>query len=235
MRKPELRKRTVERAISPQLPNKATKPFTTYRKLVNAKIADFQEPLFTMPKTYIIPVKSVAQLHSVGNHKFFVGTAIVSSFPTDLPLTPNIREPNKKASVFKEILETLNSAPSKFFDRNNGIKISAYKVKIQKTSSGEELHVEFLEDSEGYTQYGVYDGGHTIATFSTAIMQKIDLKKALVKVEITCGLPEEEVSVNALTANTTSPIDTRSRVNARGGYDFIKRFIEQLELDTPHA
>ncbi len=62
-------------------------------------------------------------------------------------------------------------------------------------------------------------------------MQKIDLKKALVKVEITCGLPEEEVAVNALTANTTSPIDTRSRVNARGGYDFVKRFIEKLERE----
>ncbi len=184
-----------------------------------------------MPKTYIIPVKSVANLHSLGSHKFFVGTAIVESFPTDLPLTPNIREPNKKASVFKEILETLNSAPSKFFDRNNGIKISAYKVKIQKTSSGEELHVECLEDSEGYTSFGVYDGGHTIAAFSLARMLKIDLKKALVKVEITCGLPEEEVAVNALTANTTSPIDTRSRVNARGGYDFVKRFIEQLERE----
>ena len=184
-----------------------------------------------MPKTYIIPVKSVAQLHSEGNHKFYVGTAIVESFPTDLPLTPNIREPNKKASVFKEILETLNSAPSKFFDRNNGIKISAYKVKIQKTSSGEELHVECLEDSEGYTSFGVYDGGHTIAAFSIARTHKIDLKKALVKVEITCGLPEEEVAVNALTANTTSPIDTRSRVNARGGYDFIKRFIEKLERE----
>ena len=182
-----------------------------------------------MPKTYIIPVKSVAELHSLGSHKFFVATAIVESFPTDLPLTPNIREPNKKISIFKEILETLNSAPSKFFDRNNGIKISAYKVKIHKTSSGSEIHVECLEDSEGYTSFGVYDGGHTIAAISTAKTQKIDLTKALVKVEITCGLPEDEVAVNALTANTTSPIDNRSKVNARGGYDFVKRFIDKLE------
>jgi len=182
-----------------------------------------------MPKTYIIPVKSVAQLHSHRSHKFFVAAALVDSFPTDLPLTPNIREPNKKAATFKDILETLNSAPEKFFDRNNGIKISAYKVKIQKTSSTEELHVECLEDSEGYTQFGIYDGGHTIAAFNTARTLGIDLKKASVKVEIICGLPEEEVAVNALTANTSSPVDTRSRINARGGYDFIKKFLEQLE------
>jgi hypothetical protein len=141
-----------------------------------------------MPKTYIIPVKSVAQLHSHRSHKFFVAAALVDSFPTDLPLTPNIREPNKKAATFKDILESLNSAPEKFFDRNNGIKISAYNVKIQKTSSTEELHVECLEDSEGYTQFGIYDGGHTIAAFNTARTLGIDLKKASVKVEITVSV-----------------------------------------------
>jgi len=184
-----------------------------------------------MPKTYIIPVKSVAQLYSQGSHKFFVLAAVVEHFPTDLPLTPNIREPNKKATIFKEIVESLNSGPEKFFDRNNGIKISAHQVKIHKSKDGEEVHVECLEEQEGYTQYGVYDGGHTVAAFNAARIRNIDLKKALVKVEITCGLPEEEVAVNALTANTTSPIDIRSKVNARGGYDIIKRFIEHMESE----
>jgi hypothetical protein len=190
-----------------------------------------RQPNENMPKTYIIPVQSVAQLQSQGSHQFFVGAAKIANFPVDLPLTPNIREPNKKTSLFKEILETLNSAPEKFFDRNNGIKISAQKVRVVKTSSGDELHVEVLETSEGYEHHGVSDGGHTIAAFSSAIAQKFDLKKALVKVEITCGLTEEEVAVNALTANTTSPVDRRSKINAAGGYDFIKEYVQKLEKE----
>ncbi|MFL9458594.1 AIPR family protein [Tolypothrix bouteillei VB521301_2] len=48
----------------------------------------------------------------------------MEDFPTDIPLTPNIREPNKKSSTYKEIFNSLVSEPKAFFNRNNGIKIS---------------------------------------------------------------------------------------------------------------
>jgi hypothetical protein len=180
-----------------------------------------------MPKTFIIKGESISNLLSQGSHIYIVVTARVEDFPTDIPLTPNVREPNKKSSTYKEILNSLVSEPKAFFNRNNGIKISAKKAT--QSSSGKDLHVEILQDSEGYTHFGVYDGGHTLTAINAAKNLGIDLKEARVKVEVTCGLNEEEVAICALAANTTSPVDVRSRINARGEYDHIKRFISKIE------
>ncbi|MFL9458888.1 AIPR family protein [Tolypothrix bouteillei VB521301_2] len=80
-----------------------------------------------MPKTFVIKGESISNLLSQGSHLYIVVTARVEDFPTDIPLTPNIREPNKKSSTYKEIFNSLVGEPKAFFNRNNGIKISAKK------------------------------------------------------------------------------------------------------------
>ncbi|MFL9458702.1 AIPR family protein [Tolypothrix bouteillei VB521301_2] len=149
-----------------------------------------------MPKTFVIKGESISNLLSQGSHLYIVVTARVEDFPTDIPLTPNIREPNKKSSTYKEIFNSLVGEPKAFFNRNNGIKISAKKAT--QSADRKELHIEILQDSEGYTHFGVYDGGHTVTAINAAKNLGIDLKEARVKVEVTCGLNEEEVAVCAL-------------------------------------
>jgi len=43
------------------------------------------------------------------------------------------------------------------------------------------------------------------------------------------GLSEDEAKDIALASNTTTPVDSRSKVNARGDYKFIKQYLAQLE------
>ncbi|OYD86522.1 abortive phage infection protein, partial [Nostoc sp. 'Peltigera membranacea cyanobiont' 213] len=50
-----------------------------------------------------------------------------------------------------------------------------------------------------------------------------------VKVTIHIGLSEESAKDIALASNTTTPVDSRSKVNARGDYKFIKQYLAQLE------
>jgi len=57
----------------------------------------------------------------------------------------------------------------------------------------------------------------------------IRLSQARVKVTIHIGLSEDEAKDIALASNTTTPVDSRSKVNARGDYKFIKQYLAQLE------
>ncbi|MHC5722200.1 MAG: AIPR family protein, partial [Nostoc sp.] len=54
--------------------------------------------------------------------------------------------------------------------------------------------------------------------------------QARVKVTIHIGLTEDEAKDIALSSNTTTPVDSRSKVNARGDYKFIKQYLADLEL-----
>ncbi|MCC5622403.1 AIPR family protein [Nostoc sp. CHAB 5715] len=92
-----------------------------------------------------------------------VCTAHVDSFPIDLPLEPNIREPNRKSATYRQIFDSLTTQPEKFFARHSGIVLCANKVKPSKTS----LELEILEASEGGSD-GIINGGHTVLGFEQA-------------------------------------------------------------------
>ncbi len=174
-----------------------------------------------MPKTWTIKIDN----YFAANPHCIIATAHVDTFPTDLPLEPNIREPNRKSSTYRQILDSVSTQPDKFFERHSGIVLSANKVKPSK----DKLELEILEASEGGSD-GIINGGHTILAFENAKSYKYDLSKARVKVTIHIGLGEEDAKDIALASNTTAPVDARSKTNAKGDYNFIKNYLAQLQL-----
>jgi hypothetical protein len=173
-----------------------------------------------MPKTWNIKIDNYFQ----PNPNCIIATAHVDSFPTDLPLEPNIREPNRKSATYRQVFDSLTTEPEKFFSRHSGIVLSANKVKPSKTS----LELEILEASEGGSD-GIINGGHTVLGFEQAKNYNYNLTPARVKVTIHIGLNEDEAKDIALASNTTTPVDSRSKVNARGDYKFIKQYLASLE------
>lgn len=182
-----------------------------------------------MPKIYRLRVESSFCLTSSPRHKCIIALAHVKDFPNELPLTPNVREPNRKSSVYKQILDSLYAAPEKFADKHSGITISAHSVKHLNDN---ELELEILDYSEGYVHYGILNGGHTVLAFKNAVEYGYNLDKAFVKVIIHVGLNEESSKDIGLATNTSSPVDSRSRMNARGDYDFIKQYVAKLEKES---
>jgi hypothetical protein len=175
-----------------------------------------------MPKTWNIKVDNYFQ----ANPNCIIATAHVDTFPTDLPLEPNIREPNRKSATYRQIFDSVTTQPEKFFSRHSGITLCVNKVKPNKNKT--ELELEVLEASEGGSD-GIINGGHTVLAFEQAKNYKYDLTQARVKVTVHIGLVEDEAKDIALASNTTTPVDSRSKVNARGDYKFIKQYLAQLE------
>jgi hypothetical protein len=175
-----------------------------------------------MPKTWSLKIDSCFQ----ANPNCIIATAHVDTFPTDLPLEPNIREPNRKSATYRQIFDSVTTQPEKFFSRHSGITLCVNKIKPNRSKT--ELELEVLEASEGGSD-GIINGGHTVLAFEQAKNYKYDLTQARVKVTIHIGLVEDEAKDIALASNTTTPVDSRSKVNARGDYKFIKQYLAQLE------
>jgi len=143
----------------------------------------------------------------------------------------NLRFP-KEELYFQPILTTRKLhefLPSKKAQSQQPrIVLCANKVKPNKNKT--ELELEILEASEGGSD-GIINGGHTVLAFEQAKTYKYDLTSARVKVTIHIGLLEDEAKDIALASNTTTPVDSRSKVNARGDYKFIKQYLAQLETE----
>ena len=177
-----------------------------------------------MPKTWNLKIDNYFQ----ANPNCIIATAHVDTFPTDLPLEPNIREPNRKSATYRQIFDSVTTQPEKFFSRHSGITLCVNKIKPNKNKT--ELELEVLEASEGGSD-GIINGGHTVLAFEQAKTYKYDLTQARVKVTIHIGLVEDEAKDIALASNTTTPVDSRSKVNARGDYKFIKQYLAALEIE----
>ncbi|RCJ42434.1 abortive phage infection protein [Nostoc minutum NIES-26] len=175
-----------------------------------------------MPKNWNLKVDQYFN----ANPHCIIATAHVDTFPIDLPLEPNIREPNKRSATYRQIFDSVTTEPEKFFERHSGIVLCANKVKPSKNKTS--LELEILEASEGGSD-GIINGGHTVLAFQQARDYKYDLTQARVKVTIHIGLSEDEAKDIALASNTSAPVDARSKVNARGDYKFLKQFLAQLE------
>ncbi|MGF1937642.1 MAG: AIPR family protein [Nostoc sp. ChiQUE02] len=176
-----------------------------------------------MPKNWTLKIDQYIN----ANSNCIIATAHVDSFPSDLPLEPNIREPNPKTSTYKQLFDSLTTQPEKFFQRNNGIVLCVNKV-LPKNKT--ELELEVLQANEGGND-GIINGGHTVLAFKQARANKYDLSLARVKVTIHIGLSEDEAKDIALASNTSAPVDARSKVNARGDYKFLKQFLAKLEME----
>jgi hypothetical protein len=181
-----------------------------------------------------IPVDFVSSYDSTfdqGGAKTYFAVAPVAQIPTNLPLTPNLRRANKKTEVFQQILHTLRTAPERFFERNNGIKIAASEISIEKTKQRSGIWIDF---GESIATGGVLNGGHTLAAIESARIEGVPLDKARVKVEILCGLDDLEISTTSVAVNTATPVDTRSKLNALGVFEPIKAYLDaQTESEQP--
>ncbi|MCC5633658.1 AIPR family protein [Nostoc sphaeroides CHAB 2801] len=135
-----------------------------------------------MPKTWNLKIDN----YFLAFPNCMIATAHVDSFPIDLPLEPNIREPNRKSATYRQIFDSLTTQPEKFFSRHSGIVLSANIVKSSKTS----LELEVKEASEGGSD-GIINGAHTVLAFEQAKNYKYDLTQARVKVTIHIGLAED--------------------------------------------
>lgn len=102
-----------------------------------------------MPKTWNIKIDNYFQ----ANPDCIIATAHVDNFPIDLPLEPNIREPNRKSATYRQIFDSLTTEPAKFFSRHSGIVLSDNKAEPVKNKT--ELELEILEANEGGSD-GIY-------------------------------------------------------------------------------
>ncbi len=181
-----------------------------------------------------IPVDFVSSYDSTFDQKgakTYFAVVSVAQIPTNLPLTPNLRRANKKTEVFQQILNTLRTAPERFFERNNGIKLAASNIEIEQTKKGSGIWIDF---GDSIATGGVLNGGHTLAAIESARIEGVPLDKARVKVEILCGLDDKEVSTTSVAVNTATPVDTRSKLNALGVFEPIKAYLDtQTESDYP--
>ncbi|BAB78188.1 hypothetical protein NIES23_55380 (plasmid) [Trichormus variabilis NIES-23] len=88
-----------------------------------------------MPKNWALKID---QFFNANPH-CIIATAHVDTFPADLPLEPNIREPNKKSATYRQIFDSVTTQPEKFFERHSGIVLCANKVKPNKNLAWQNL------------------------------------------------------------------------------------------------
>jgi hypothetical protein len=56
-----------------------------------------------MPKNWTLKVDNYIN----ANPQCIIATAHVDTFPKDLPLEPNIREPNKRSATYRQIFDSV--------------------------------------------------------------------------------------------------------------------------------
>lgn len=184
-----------------------------------------------MPKIFTIPlVEQASPTKMLGQYDYYSLVAPVATMPTDLPSYPNIREPNPKADVCKDIVYTLITAPEKFLQYNGGIVITAKSVRVYKEKGQHKIDIEILEPSEGYECYGICNGAHTLKGIELAHNRGVRPQIAFVSITIYSNFNDINTAKEiALKINTVTPIDKRSKINAAGGFDEIKSIINNLK------
>ena len=73
----------------------------------------------------------------------------------------NPREVNTRSSVYKSIVNTLSSEPSRFHERNRGITIVAKDVQFDDKKQ------TVLLELDNVALHGVVDGAHTLNAILT--------------------------------------------------------------------
>lgn len=184
-----------------------------------------------MPKIFTIQVvESASAIKMLGQYDYYSLVAQVTTLPTNIPSYPNIREANPKAEVCKDMVMTLISTPERFIQYNDGITITAKSVKSYRKDGKHKIDIEILEPYEGYDCYGICNGAHTLKGIELAHNRGVKTDNAYVKLTIYSNFNDTNIAKEiALKINTVTPIDKRSKINAAGGFDSIKKSINNLE------
>lgn len=190
---------------------------------------------------YVIPVESLPE------QKNLIMWVRIENLPLDLTLDPNARRADVESKVAKKIIATLRDSPENFWKLNNGIQMTARDVEVK---DGRQVNLTMFdaEDDDGVSD-GVINGGHTYecikkvirdlkdeadASPNAAVREQcramlVEVKSAMVRVEVLTGLGRDELPDISLARNTGETVKKFSLQNLKGLYDPIKKVLGDEE------
>ena len=186
-----------------------------------------------MPKI-VIPVATAAEFRLPQiKENYFIAVVPVSKLPLDkLPLDANLRRPNKKAKITREILSTLMNEPGELLKRNLGITLiaeSAYIKYHEKTENPASIWVDMIN-----TLHGVANGGHTLTAIKMAIDAGADVSAAYVDIKIIVGIQDESLKETVVGLNSSERVDQRSILYKQGMFKELKSALESMGYNKIH-
>ncbi len=137
----------------------------------------------------------------IKTHFLFI---LLKDLPTNIPTTPNPRQPDITSKPCKQMFNTLEEAPEHFTDCNRGLLLIAEKVYFPNGNENDKkVILDFGEDEDGNTNGGLVDGGHTYAVLKN---KKVMSDDALMDLPIFVTVIEgaEEFSTKLARARNTS-------------------------------
>lgn len=155
----------------------------------------------------------------IKTHFLFI---LLKDLPSNIPTTPNPRQPDIDSKPCKQMFETLESEPEYFTDCNRGLLLTAEKVFFPNSNeSDKKIIVDFGADEDGETRGGLVDGGHTYAVLKKKMADE-SLADLPIFVTIIEGA-EEFATKLARARNTSVQVTDKSIANLENEFESIKQ------------
>ncbi|HEY0349786.1 MAG TPA: AIPR family protein [Pyrinomonadaceae bacterium] len=163
----------------------------------------------------------------VGESKVGLFFTPVANVPRDLWdwRAVNPREINRRSSVYRSIVKTLQDEPARFHERNRGITLVASDLTF------DEKRREALLDLEDARLHGVVDGGHTLDAILEVQQQPPEKWPAYVFIKVVTGIEADQIAEIAGGLNTSQQVDLKSLENLREHFARLRTVIK----DEPYA
>lgn len=129
-----------------------------------------------------------------------------------IPLGANPRKPSPKNKNVKAMITQLETDPTNFRKKNEGISIIAYKAVID-TETGQVIF-------EVNDRQGIINGGHTFF-----VLNKHGVDNATVRIEINTGVPDNLTTEIAASRNSSKKLSAESELNHVGMFEWIKESV----------
>ncbi|MBJ7960553.1 AIPR family protein [Bacillus cereus group sp. N28] len=137
-----------------------------------------------------------------------------------IPLGANPRKPSSNNKNVKEMITQLETDPTNFRRKNEGISIIANEAVIDQQSN----KVIFEIDE----RQGIINGGHTYF-----VLNKYGVDNATVRIEINTGVPEKLTVEIAASRNASKKLATESELHHLGMFEWVKDSISpELRADV---
>ena len=169
--------------------------------------------------TISLPVRQFRSIPApVGSSRFGMFFCAATDVPTELWdwHAVNPREVNTRSSVYKSIVNTLSSEPSRFHERNRGITIVAKDVQFDDKKQ------TVLLELDNVALHGVVDGAHTLNAILTTQKTPPDAWTASVFFKIVVGADSEQIAEIAGGLNTSQQVDLKSLENLKDHFEKLK-------------
>ena len=145
----------------------------------------------------------------------------VSALPADLPNHPNLRSPNLRTKVSKEVAASLRSNDGNFHLKNKGITLLVSDAA--PVSDGLQLRLDRTGEVNGD---GILDGGHTYAIIRAALdVDPRSVDNQHVFVFVRNHVPQSLRADIAAGLNLTTAVTESSLANRLNEYDWVKELL----------